>query len=133
MNKVILLGRLTKDPEVRYTDSGKAVCRFTLAVQRPFKTEGGEDADFFPVILWDKNAETCGNSVSKGQRLLVEGRLQVRSFDYKGEKKYVTEVVASRFEYIERKSDNNGNNDSNGGKDKPFSGKNYYVDDTIPF
>lgn len=107
MNKVILLGRLTRDPEVRYTQTGKVVCQFTLAVDRPFgNQEGQREADFIPVVIWGKQAETCGNSLSKGQRVLIEGRLQVRSYDAKdGTKRYVTEVIADRFEFIERKGD----------------------------
>ncbi len=107
MNKIILLGRLTKDPEVRYTSTGKVVCQFTLAVDRPFANqEGQREADFIPVVIWGKQAETCGNSLSKGQRALVEGRLQIRSYDGKdGVKRWITEVIADRFEFIERKGD----------------------------
>ena len=72
MNKIILLGRLTRDPEVRYTPTGKVVCQFTLAVDRPFANqEGQREADFIPVVIWGKQAETCGNSLTKGQRALV--------------------------------------------------------------
>jgi single-strand DNA-binding protein len=80
MNKVILMGRLTRDPEVRYTQSGKVVCQFTLAVDR-FTTnqEGQREADFVPIVVWGKVGELCGNSLTKGQRALVDGRLQIRS------------------------------------------------------
>ena len=107
MNRIILLGRLVRDPEVRYTPNGRVVCQFTLAVDRPFANqEGQREADFIPVVIWGKQAETCGNSLTKGQRALVEGRLQIRSYDAKdGTKRYVTEVVADRFEFIERKGD----------------------------
>ena len=107
MNKIILLGRLTRDPEVRYTPTGKVVCQFTLAVDRPFANqEGQREADFIPVVIWGKQAETCGNSLTKGQRALVEGRLQIRSYDGKdGNKRWITEVIADRFEFIERKAD----------------------------
>ena len=103
MNKIFLMGRLVKDPEVKYTPSGKCVTQITLAVDRPFNKEKKE-ADFIPVILWDKQAELVGNSCTKGHRLLIEGRLQVRSYDAKdGTKKWVTEVVANAMEFIERK------------------------------
>lgn len=110
MNKVILLGRLTKDPEVRYTQAGKVVCQFTLAVDRPFSNqEGQKEADFIPVVIWGKSAETLGNTVRKGQKLLVEGRMQIRSYEGKdGSKRYVTEVVADRFEYVESRKDDAG-------------------------
>lgn len=107
MNRIILLGRLTRDPEVRYTGTGRVVCQFTLAVDRPFANQDGQkEADFIPVVIWGKQAETCGNSLTKGQRALVEGRLQIRSYDGKdGNKHWVTEVIADRFEFIERKGD----------------------------
>jgi single-strand DNA-binding protein len=106
MNKVILMGRLTRDPEVRYTPSGKVVCSFTVAVDRPFTNqEGQREADFIPVVVWGKSAELCGNSLSKGQRIMVDGRMQVRSYDGKdGIKRWVTEVIANNVEFVEPKS-----------------------------
>lgn len=105
MNRIIVLGRLVKDPEVRYTTSGRVVCQFTLAVDRPFvNQEGQRESDFIPVIIWGKTAETCGNNLLKGHRALVEGRLQIRSFEGKdGIKRYVSEVIADHFEFVERK------------------------------
>ena len=107
MNKIILLGRLVRDPEVNYTETGKVVTKITLAVDRPFvNQEGQKEADFIPVILWGKPAELVGNSVTKGQRLLIEGRLQIRSYDAKdGSKRWITEVITSSFEFVERKND----------------------------
>ncbi len=107
MNKIILLGRLVKDPEVRYTQSGKVVCQFTIAVDRPFTNQDGKkEADFIPIVIWGKPAELAGNTLTKGQRVLVEGRLQIRSYDDdKGIKRWVSEVIANGFEYIERKQD----------------------------
>jgi len=101
------MGRLVRDPEVRYTQTGKVVCQFTIAVDRPFSNqEGQREADFIPIIVWGKQAELCGNSLTKGQRVLVEGRLQIRSYDAKdGSKRWVTEVIANSFEFIERKGD----------------------------
>lgn len=116
MNRIILLGRLVRDPEVRYTPNGRVVCQFTLAVDRPFANqEGQREADFIPVVIWGKQAETCGNSLTKGQRALVEGRLQIRNYDAKdGTKRYVTEVIADRFEFIERKGDSVARNNNQG-------------------
>lgn len=107
MNNVILMGRLTRDPEVRYTQTGKVVCQFTLAVDRPFANQDGQrEADFIPIVIWGKPAEVAGNSLQRGHRALVEGRLQVRSYDDKqGYKHYVSEVIAGHFEFIERKAD----------------------------
>lgn len=111
MNKIILMGRLVRDPEVRYTQTGKVVCQFTLAVDRPFANqEGQREADFIPVIVWGKQAELCGNSLTKGQRALVEGRLQIRSYDAKdGSKKWITEIIASVFEFCEKKEEISAN------------------------
>ena len=105
MNKIIILGRLTKNPEVRYTPSQKVVASFTLAVDRPFTTpDGKREADFIPVVVWGKAAELVGNSCAKGHRLLVEGRLQIRNFDAKdGTKHWVTEIISQNIEFIERK------------------------------
>lgn len=108
MNSVVLLGRLTKDPDVRYTASQKVVASFALAVDRPFtnKDTGQREADFINVVVWGKAAELAGNSLAKGHRLLVEGRIQVRYYDDKnGNRRWVTEVVGDRIEFIERKSD----------------------------
>ena len=104
-NHITLLGRLTKNPEIRYTPSQKVVATFTLAVDRPFTgADGKREADFIPVVIWGKTAEMVGNSCAKGHRLLVEGRLQIRNFDSKdGTKHWVTEVIANSVEFIERK------------------------------
>ena len=105
MNKIILMGRLTRDPEVRYTTTGKVVCQFTLAVDRPFTNQDGQrEADFINIVLWGKTAELAGNSLAKGHRALVDGRLQIRQYtDKNNAKRYATEVVANNFEFIERK------------------------------
>lgn len=132
MNKVVLLGRLVKDCDVRYTSTGKVVCQFTMAVDRPFNKDGQKEADFIPVVMWGKQAEVAGNSLQKGHRVLVEGRLQIRSYDdNNGNKRYVTEVIANNFEFIERKGDGgNANADFaagfGGGEPVPF-------EEEIPF
>ena len=103
MNKIILLGRLTRDPEVRATPSGKSVAQITLAVDRPAQ-DGKKEADFIPVVLWGKAAELVGASCKKGHRLMVEGRLQIRNFDAKdGTKHWVTEVISNNMEFIEKR------------------------------
>lgn len=107
MNKIILLGRLVKEAELKSTQSGKSVAVFTLAVDRPFAAQDGKrEADFINCQLWGKSAEVLARTVSKGQRVLVDGRLQIRSYSAKdGSKRYATEVVCNNFEYIERKAD----------------------------
>ena len=105
MNRIFLLGRLVRDPEVRVTPTERTVCTFTLAVDRPFTAKNGQrEADFINIVTWNKTAELCGNSLLKGQRALGEGRLQIRSYDDKdGNRHWVTEVIADRVEFIERK------------------------------
>jgi len=105
-NKSILLGRITRDPEVTETPTGKTVVRFTLAVDRPFlNPQGIREADFIPVVLWGKAAEMVGNSCVKGHRLLVEGRLQIRQYEDKDKnKKWAAEVVGEKIDFIERRN-----------------------------
>ena len=106
MNKSILLGRLTRDPEVTYTQSGKVVCKFTLAVDRFGAKDGEQSADFIPIVVWGKVAELCGNSLVKGSRALVDGRLQIRSYEAKdgSGKRWVTEVIAGSVQFLDRKN-----------------------------
>lgn len=107
MNRIILLGRLTREPEVKVTSSDKTTTTFGLAVDRPFKNrERKTEADFINIVTWNKTAEVAENYLHKGERCLVEGRLQIRSYEGKdGQKHYVTEVVADRLELIEKKRD----------------------------
>ncbi|MDO7906175.1 single-stranded DNA-binding protein [Paenibacillus sp. JX-17] len=116
LNRVILIGRLTKDPELRYTPSGVAVTQFTLAVDRPFTAQGGErEADFIPVVTWRQLAETCANYLRKGRLTAVEGRIQVRNYENnEGKRVYVTEVIADNVRFLESNRDNNGGNSGSG-------------------
>lgn len=103
LNRSILIGRLTRDPELRYTPAGVAVTQFTLAVDRPFTSNGEKEADFIPVVTWRQLAETCANYLRKGRLAAVEGRIQVRNYDNnEGRKVYVTEVVADNVRFLER-------------------------------
>ncbi len=102
MNKVILVGRLAQDPEVRYTQSGKAVASFSVAVNRYGGQSQKEATDFIPVVAWEKLAEICGNNLTKGRKVLVEGRLQIRSYETAdGQKRRVAEVVAQNIEFMD--------------------------------
>ncbi len=111
MNKVFLIGRLTRDPELRYTSNNTAVASFTLAVNRTYTNQAGErEADFINVVVWRRQAETVKNYLSQGSQLAVEGRIQVRSYDdQNGQRRYVTEVVADNVEFIGSRKDNNNN------------------------
>lgn len=104
LNQVVLIGNLARDPELRYTPDGTPVTSFTIAVNRPFVNRQGErEADFVPVVVWRKRAETCSEYLMKGSQVAVEGRLQVRNYEDKdGIRKWVTEVVARRVDFLQR-------------------------------
>lgn len=105
MNKVILIGRLTKDPEIRYTaGNNTAVCQFTVAVDRRFKSENQPTADFIPIVAWRQTAEFVSKYFTKGSRIALVGQIQTRSWDdTEGKKHYVTEVIADEVEFCESK------------------------------
>jgi len=117
LNRVILIGRLTRDPELRYTPAGVAVTQFTLAVDRPFTSQGGErEADFIPVVTWRQLAETCANYLRKGRLAAVEGRIQVRNYENnEGKRVYVTEVIADNVRFLE-----SANREGGGGGGQPM-------------
>ncbi len=105
MNKVMLIGRLTKDPDLRYTTSNIATVSFSIAVNRPFTNQSGvREADFLNVVAWRKQAENVKKYITKGSLVAVEGRIQTRNYDDKdGKKVYVTEVVADSVQFLEPK------------------------------
>lgn len=104
MNEVWLIGRLTKDPEVRQTPGGKTVAKMTLAVDRDFKNADGErEADFIDVLTWEKLAENCSKHLGKGRLVSVRGRLQIRSYDdSQGIRRKAAEVVAEKVTFLDR-------------------------------
>lgn len=105
MNKVILIGRLTAEPEIRFTQSQKCVASYRLAVDRSFKSAGQPEADFISCVAWDKNGEFCQKYLHKGTKIAVVGRIQTRNYEDKdGKKVYVTEVVVEHHEFCESKS-----------------------------
>ncbi len=113
MNKVVLIGRLTRDPELRYTGSNLPVATFSIAVNRPFSNQNGErDADFINIVVWRKQAENVKNYLTQGSQVAVEGRLQTRTYDdQNGQKRYITEVIADNVEFLGSKnSSTNSNN-----------------------
>ena len=133
MNKVILIGNLTKDPELTTTTSGISVCRFSLAVSRRFtNSEGERETDFINVVVWRNLADNCHKFLRKGSKAAVVGNLQTRSYDAQdGSKRYVTEVVADEVEFIST----NRNTDSSEGKKKAdeVSELEPIDDDSLPF
>lgn len=134
MNKVIIVGRLTRDPEVRYTQTGKAVASFSVAVDTGY----GENkrADFIPVVVWDKLAEVCGNNLTKGRRVLVEGRLQIRDYEKDGQKRRAADVVAQNIEFLDYKDQSRHTNKppaSGSGYDVSSFGTEVFPEEEIPF
>ncbi len=115
MNKVFLIGRLTRDPELRYTGNNTAVASFTIAVNRTYTNQAGErEADFIPVVVWRRQAESVKNYLSQGSQVAVEGRIQVRNYDdQNGDRRYVTEVIADSVEFIGSKKDSQSSNYNN--------------------
>lgn len=108
LNKVVLCGRLTADVELKQTQSGVAVCSFTMAVNRKFVKEGGQQADFITVVAWQKTAEFISKYFKKGNSLCVVGSIQTRSWkDNNGNSRSATEVVADEAMFVDSKSDNN--------------------------
>ena len=110
MNKAILLGRLTRDPEVRYTQSNVMIANFTLAVDRRFSRQGEErQTDFIPIVTFNKTAEFCDRYLKKGQQVVVVGRIQTRSWDdSEGKKRYVTEIISDEVHFADSKRPDSG-------------------------
>ena len=114
INRSVLVGRLTKDPDLRYTPNGVAVARFTLAVNRTFTGQSGErEADFINIQVWRKQAENAANYLKKGSLCGVEGRIQTGSYEGQdGKRVYTTEVVADSVQFLEPRNNNQNNQDS---------------------
>jgi single-strand DNA-binding protein len=107
MNKVILLGRLTRDPEIRYSAGAesKAVAKFSLAVNRAYKKEGEQSADFINIVAFGKNAEFAEKYFRKGQQILIEGRWQTGSYEKNGTKYYTNDCIVERFDFADSKKE----------------------------
>ena len=144
MNKVVLIGRLTKDPELRFLPgSGTATCTLTLAVDKYNTKEKKMEADFVPVVVWGKQAESTANYMTKGSQMAISGRIQTRNYEAKdGTKRYVREVVATEVQFLSKgkgQYQENSNNFENQSQD-PFGSGNFddditpiYDDGEMPF
>ncbi len=134
MNHIVLIGRLTRDPELRYTPNGVAVANFDLAVDRPTTNQQGErQTDFIRTVVWQKQAELCANYLKKGRLVGVEGRLQIRNYETQdGQKRRVAEVVANFVQFLDRNREDNQSNDNtpNTNTDDDLGGINL---DDLPF
>lgn len=130
MNKCILIGNLTKDPEISTTTNGVSVCRFTLAVTRRFaNSEGERDTDFINIVAWRALADNCHRFIKKGSKVAVVGNIQSRSYDAAdGTKRYVTEIVAEEVEFLTTR-----NNEGEVRKEDEVSKLQPVEDDGLPF
>ncbi len=142
INRVVLVGRLTKDPDLRYTASNVPVASFTIAVSRPFvnQASGERDADFIPVVIWRKQAENVKKFLVKGSLTGVEGRIQTRNYDDKdGTRRYVTEIVADNVYFLEAKgsADSAAESSTNAAEEKEDDEFKYdnvkFTDNDLPF
>ncbi|HEM4056628.1 TPA: single-stranded DNA-binding protein [Streptococcus suis] len=131
INNVVLVGRMTRDAELRYTPSNQAVATFTLAVNRNFKNQDGErEADFINVVIWRQQAENLANWAKKGALIGVTGRIQTRSYDnQQGQRVYVTEVVAESFQLLESRGQQSNSQDGTSGNSSPMD----IQDEDLPF
>ena len=131
MNKVFLIGRLSRDPELRHTTSGMPVCQINVAISRPVSQGSEPQTDFINVVVWNKQAENVARYLSKGRQIAVEGRIQTRNYDNnEGKRTYVTEVIASNVEFLGSANDNNRTNTNTGFDENPFDSMEPVMDTT---
>lgn len=129
MNSVALIGRLTKDPEITYTQNGKAVCKFTLAISR----QGIEGADFIRIVTWNKVAENCNKYLAKGRQVGIQGRIQTGSYkNTNGQTVYTTDVIANNVEFLS-KSQGRSDNKSKYEEIDDLPDEYERIDEDIPF
>lgn len=136
MNSVQLIGRLTRDPEIRYTDGGSTIARFSIAVDRRIKQEGGETADFINCVAFGKTAEFIEKYFGKGKKMALNGRIQTGSYTNKdGTKVFTTDVVAENVEFVESKGGNESFNSGTSSKpaDDGFMNIPDDIDEDLPF
>ncbi|WP_044639747.1 single-stranded DNA-binding protein [Risungbinella massiliensis] len=133
INRIILVGRLTRDPELRYTPSGAAVTKFNIAVDRKYTNQKGErETDFIPIVVWQKLAENCANYLAKGSLVGVDGRLQINQYEKEGQTHRSPQVVAEDVRFLDRKKDGDGSQKQK--QDDPFAGIGTEVNyDDLPF
>jgi single-strand DNA-binding protein len=133
LNRVVLIGRLTKDPELRYPPNGVSVTNFTLAVERNFKNAQGEkETDFFTCVVYKQLAELCANFLAKGKLASVDGRIQIRTYNDKdGQKHWVTEIIGENVQFLSPKD--SGGTESTSSSGKGSFGQEVNLDDDIPF
>ncbi|SHK92247.1 single-stranded DNA-binding protein [Desulforamulus aeronauticus] len=135
LNIIIVIGRLTRDPELRYTQSGKAVGKMNIAVDRPhYNRERDKETDFIDVIVWQKLAEICSNNLAKGRLIAVEGRLQIRSYDdNQGIRRKAAEILAQNVKFLDWPKDKDKDNQGGDSTNSGFASEISFNGDDIPF
>src|SRR5690606_3973455 len=137
LNRIVLIGRLVADPQLRYTQTGTAVANFRIAVDRPFTNQQGErETDFIDIVAWRKLAETVANNLNKGRLVGVDGRLQVREYEYEGQRRRQAEVVADNVEFLDWPSDGGGGGGGGPRRDfgqSPSGPEDDFNPDDVPF
>lgn len=134
MNKVMLIGRLTRDVEMNYSANSTAVARYTLAINRPYKREGEQEADFLRCVAFGKTAELAERYLAKGMRVAIDGRIQTGSYTNRdGQKVYTTDIIVERQEFLEKRADN-----SPSAPDAPYDSDSFMdipdgIDEELPF
>lgn len=129
MNRIILIGRATRDFELKYTSNGVGVASGSIAVDRPVAQGKEKEADFINLVAWKQLAETCANYIKKGHRFGLEGRLQLRTYEKDGERKNVAEVIVDRVEFLEPKGDSQPSKRQEKKEDTPLD----FDSDDLPF
>lgn len=131
LNRIVLIGRLTADPQLRYTQNGTAVTTFRLAVDRGRPNQQGErETDFIDIVTWQKLAETCANNLNKGRLVAVDGRLQIREYEYEGQRRRAAEVVADTVRFLDWPKDGS----ATGGYSRSMGMDDFVPDDDdVPF
>lgn len=134
LNRIVLIGRLVADPQLRYTQTGTAVANFRIAVDRPFTNQQGErDTDFIDIVAWRKLAETVANNLNKGRLVGVDGRLQVREYEHEGQRRRQAEVVADNVEFLDWPSDGSGGGGGGSRRTYAESPNDDFNPDDVPF
>ena len=136
MNRVILMGNITRKPEIRKTPSGASVCNFSIAVSEKYKDKQGQwvdKAEFINCVAWNRTAEVIEQYLDKGSKILVEGKMSTSSYDKNGEKRYKTEVIVSNMQMLGGKSDNQATQQAPAPSQAPSYDAPSYQDDSLPF
>ena len=108
MNKVLLIGNLTKDPELSTTTNGVKFCKFTLAVSRNYSKDGKRETDFLPIVVWRNQADNCARYLKKGSKAAISGTIQTRNYEVDGQRRYVTEIAADEVQFLSTKYEDDG-------------------------